>query len=221
MLAFCSRSRSRSLSRSRSIDSRDRKHHSSHKKAKKRHRSRSPDSPYHSYPTSAEKHKKVGIFGLSTCFHFNFLDAEAMTLCTSMRRAVPLYTRAVSPCCLGGSIEGNRRAHFSLVNPSFQDKKKSKKSKKDKKEKRERAKDSHKDRHQDSSSAKHDKAPQDSARKDSIESADEEGQVMPSKEASPVAKRPRLDEGENGPKLAADAAHAPGAVEENGNGNTA
>lgn len=46
------------MSRSRSIDSRDRKH--SHKKSKKRHRSRSPDSPYVSYPVApVEKHKKV------------------------------------------------------------------------------------------------------------------------------------------------------------------
>ena len=58
----CRRSRSRSLSRSRSVDSRDRKHHSSHKKSKKRHRSRSPDSPYLSYPAPpVEKHKKVRI----------------------------------------------------------------------------------------------------------------------------------------------------------------
>lgn len=40
------------------MDSRDRKHHS-HKKSKKRHRSRSPDSPYQSYPAPAEKLKKV------------------------------------------------------------------------------------------------------------------------------------------------------------------
>lgn len=46
-------------SRSRSVDSRDRKHHS-HKKSKKRHRSRSPDSPYQSYSAPVEKHKKVG-----------------------------------------------------------------------------------------------------------------------------------------------------------------
>lgn len=102
-----------------------------------------------------------------------------------------------------------------------QEKKKSKKSKKDKKEKRDREKDSRKDRHHDGGggrdSSKKDKA-HESTRKDSIESADEEGQVVPGKAAAPASKRPRTDGESEGSDL-------PGRkesdlAEENGNGSS-
>lgn len=117
-----------------------------------------------------------------------------------------------------------------------QEKKKSKKNKKEKKDKRD------KDRERHSSSKHVDKSKQATAasssssapaastargnsRKESIDSADEEGQVVvgSGEEGSPATKRPRVEGGEKGSGASSKVAENGAAhkVEENGNGSAA